>query len=305
MRRCHADDHSLSASGYAGPVTNRAEIVHELTDWFDTHARDLPWRHNDPWAVLVSEFMLQQTPVARVLPLWQAWLKRWPTPAMLAAEPSSEAVLAWGRLGYPRRALRLHASATTIRDEYGGQVPATLDDLLALPGVGDYTAAAIASFAFGAKIPVLDTNVRRVLTRIEVGQAAPPAHLTKPERARAQQFTDAAGDLAAKWAAAVMEFGAMVCLARRPDCASCPITDACSWRARGYPSSEMTSRAQAWHGTDRQCRGALLDIVRNTPDGVPVEVLLAGWHTRSQAEACLAGLADDGLVHRLGGIVTL
>lgn len=286
-------------------MIDRAEIVRQLVGWFDAHARDLPWRHGDPWAVMVSEFMLQQTPVARVLPVWAAWLERWPTPALLAAEPTGEAVLAWGRLGYPRRALWLHASATAIAERQDGQVPDTLDELRALPGVGDYTAAAIACFAFGAHVPVLDTNVRRVLTRLEVGQAAPPAHLTNAERARAQEFTDAAAELAPRWAAAVMEFGALVCLARRPECAACPVADTCGWRIAGYPASPRKAPAQGWHGSDRQCRGILLDIIRTNPDGVSVEMLFDAWHSVPQAKACLVGLMADGLVHRSGDRVTL
>lgn len=301
----HADDRRFSTSGYAGRVRDRAEIVQQLIAWFGVHARDLPWRHNDPWAVMVSEFMLQQTPVSRVLPLWQAWLERWPTPAALAAEQSSEAVRAWGRLGYPRRALRLHASATAITERHGGQVPDRLEELLALPGVGDYTAAAIASFAFGAAVPVLDTNVRRVLTRLEVAEAVPAASLTKAERARAQLYTDAAGQLAPRWAAAVMEFGALVCLARRPRCASCPVAHACAWRAAGHPLPAAAARPQSWHGSDRQCRGALLDVVRRSPGGVPTQLVLDSWHLRAQAEACLAALEADGLVHRTADTVTL
>ena len=148
----------------------RQRVVADVTAWFAAHARPLPWREPDctPWGVMVSEYMLQQTPVARVLPVWAAWLERWPTPAALAAEEPGEAVRAWGRLGYPRRAQRLHAAATAIRDEHGGEVPADFEALRGLPGVGEYTAAAIASFAHGRRHVVLDTNVRRVL---EIGRA--------------------------------------------------------------------------------------------------------------------------------------
>src|SRR6478735_3292826 len=160
----------------------------QILGWYDDHARDLPWRRPDasPWSVMVSELMLQQTPVARVLPVHEQWLERWPTPAALAAEPSGEAVRAWGRLGYPRRALRLHAAATAIVERHGGEVPASYDDLLALPGVGDYTAAAIASFAYGRRHVVLDTNVRRVLARLLAGHELPAPSVTKAERALAE-----------------------------------------------------------------------------------------------------------------------
>ena len=147
----------------------------EILEWYAGNARELPWRGPaaSPWSVMVSEFMLQQTPVARVLPVHEEWLRRWPTPADLAAEPTGEAVRAWGRLGYPRRALRLHGAAVAIVERHGGDVPAAYDDLLALPGVGDYTAAAIATFAYGRRHVVLDTNVRRVLARAMTGVEFP------------------------------------------------------------------------------------------------------------------------------------
>ena len=151
--------------------------------WYDDHARDLPWRRPgvSAWEVMVSEFMLQQTPVARVLEPWRQWIDRWPTPAALAAAPAGEAVRAWGRLGYPRRALRLHRAAEAITEQHAGEVPTELADLLALPGVGSYTAAAIASFAYGQRHVVLDTNVRRVLARVAAGEGAPPLAATAAE----------------------------------------------------------------------------------------------------------------------------
>ena len=147
--------------------------LHEpVLEWYDVHQRDLPWRRPEagPWAVMVSEYMLQQTPVARVLPAYDAWLRRWPTPVALAAEAPGEAVRMWGKLGYPRRALRLHAAATDIVARHGGAVPTDHAELLALPGVGDYTAAAIAVFGHGQRHVVLDTNVRRVLARAVAGE---------------------------------------------------------------------------------------------------------------------------------------
>ena len=162
-------------------------MVALVVRWYDDNARDLPWRRPDatPWAVMVSEFMLQQTPVERVRAPWQAWLERWPSPEALAAAPAGEAVRAWGRLGYPRRALRLHQAAQLISERFDGVVPADRDDLLSLPGVGSYTAAAIASFAYGRRETVLDTNVRRVLARIDTGQAFPEPTLSRAEVARA------------------------------------------------------------------------------------------------------------------------
>ena len=156
---------------------DRLEVVDRVLRWYDDHARDLPWRRPgvSAWEVMVSEFMLQQTPVARVLEPWRQWIDRWPTPSALAAAPAGEAVRAWGRLGYPRRALRLHRAAEAITEQHGGEVPTELADLLALPGVGSYTAAAIASFAYGQRHVVLDTNVRRVLARVAAGEGAPAA----------------------------------------------------------------------------------------------------------------------------------
>ena len=192
-----------------------AEPVAAILRWYGSHARDLPWRRADasPWAVLVSEIMLQQTPVARVLPAYEAWLARWPTPPALAAAAPADAVRQWGRLGYPRRALRLHAAAQVISERHGGEVPSSVDALLALPGVGSYTAAAVASFAFGQRHAVLDTNVRRVLARMATGQQWPARSTTAAEIALARSLLPARPEVAARWSVAVMELGALVCTA--------------------------------------------------------------------------------------------
>ncbi len=151
----------------------RTTLADRAIRWYEAAARDLPWRRTgtSAWAVLVSEVMLQQTPVARVEPVWTEWLRRWPSPAALAAEPAGEAIRAWGRLGYPRRALRLHECARALVDRHGGQVPSDVDALLALPGVGGYTARAVAAFAFGQRHPVVDTNVRRLIARAMSGHS--------------------------------------------------------------------------------------------------------------------------------------
>ena len=217
-----------------------------ILDWYDAHARDLPWREPtaSPWSVMVSEFMLQQTPVARVLPVHAAWLERWPTPAALAAEPAGEAVRAWGRLGYPRRALRLHAAATAIAAEHGGEVPTDHGDLLALPGVGDYTAAAIASFAHGQRHAVLDTNVRRVLARVVGGREFPGASVTRAERSLAEDLLPEDEPTAATWSVAVMELGALVCTAATPSCERCPVADACALARGRLPGVRRTGRGR-------------------------------------------------------------
>ena len=276
--------------------------LHEpILAWYDEHARDLPWRSESatPWSVMVSEFMLQQTPVARVLPVHEAWLQRWPTPADLAAEPAGEAVRAWGRLGYPRRALRLHAAATIIVERHGGEVPASYDHLRELPGIGDYTAAAIATFAHGRRHVVLDTNVRRVLTRVATGAEFPAASVTSAERTLAADLLPADEPTAATWSVAVMELGALVCTATSPRCASCPVADLCAWRAAGHPAYDGPPRkVQTWAGTDRQCRGRLLAVLRDTEGEVAQERLDAAWSEELQRARCLASLVEDGLVAR-------
>ena len=278
----------------------RQRVVADVTAWFAAHARPLPWREPDctPWGVMVSEYMLQQTPVARVLPVWAAWLERWPTPAALAAEEPGEAVRAWGRLGYPRRAQRLHAAATAIRDEHGGEVPADFEALRGLPGVGEYTAAAIASFAHGRRHVVLDTNVRRVLARLEGGQAFAPASVTRAERERAEAWLPDDPAAAATWAAASMELGALVCTADNPDCGRCPVRAHCAWLAAGRPAWDGPPRVgQTYAGTDRQCRGVLLGVLRDADGAVPRDRLLAAWSADPvQAERALASLLADGLV---------
>ncbi len=273
-----------------------------LLEWYDEHARDLPWREPSasPWAVLVSEFMLQQTPVSRVLPVYERWLEAWPTPAALAAVPTGEAVRAWGRLGYPRRALRLHAAAGAIVQEHGGRVPADYDELLALPGVGDYTAAAVASFAYRRRHVVLDTNVRRVLARTVRGAQFPATAVTRAERDLATALLPDDGPTAAAWAVATMELGAVVCLAGTPRCAACPVADLCEWRRVGYPPYEGPARrGQSYDGTDRQCRGRLLQLLRDRPEPVHRSALEGVWPSASQRDRCLQWLVDDGLVARV------
>ena len=273
----------------------------EILDWYAGHARELPWRGPaaTPWSVMVSEFMLQQTPVARVLPVHEEWLRRWPTPADLAAESTGEAVRAWGRLGYPRRALRLHAAAVAIVEQYGGEVPSSYDDLLALPGVGDYTAAAIATFAYGRRHVVLDTNVRRVLARSVAGVEFPGRSPTRAEREQAAGLLPDDDATAATWSVALMELGALVCTSSAPRCGACPVASSCAWRAAGYPAYDGPPRpAQAWAGTDRQCRGRLLGVVRDAEGAVPAQRLDAAWTDVAQRERCLTGLVEDRLLVR-------
>ncbi|GAA3523980.1 A/G-specific adenine glycosylase [Aeromicrobium panaciterrae] len=275
------------------------ELHDSIISWFDAHRRDLPWRGDaSPWGVMVSEFMLQQTPVSRVLPVYEAWIERWPTPRALAAASTGEAVRMWGRLGYPRRALRLHAAATAIVADHGGEVPLGYAELLALPGVGDYTAAAVASFAFQQRHAVLDTNVRRVLARIVSGEQFPAPSVTAAERTLAASLLPEHD--AHRWAIATMELGALVCTARAPRCDACPVVDTCRWRAAGYPAYDGPARrGQAWKGTDRQCRGRLMAVLRDSPVPVPKVQLDLVWPDAIQRERALDGLVADGLVEPL------
>ena len=284
------------------PAITRADLARfhdDVIEWFGRAARDLPWRRDaSPWAVMVSEFMLQQTPVSRVLPVYEAWITRWPTPAALAAEPTGEAVRAWGRLGYPRRALRLHAAAAAIVERHGGDVPTSIEELLDLPGVGEYTAAAITSFAHRGRAVVMDTNIRRVFARVVSGVEFPATGVTAAERQLATSLLPA--EDAHVWAAATMELGALVCTARSPDCSACPVAMLCQWRAAGYPAHDGPARrGQAWDGTDRQCRGRLMADLRDASDPVPKASLDLVWPDAVQRERCLDGLVADGLVEPL------
>ena len=276
------------------------ELAAPILGWYRGHARDLPWRRPDApaWAVLVSEIMLQQTPVARVLPAYQAWLARWPGPADLAAAAPADALRQWGRLGYPRRALRLHAAATQIVTRHGGRVPDQLADLLELPGVGDYTAAAVACFAYGQSHPVLDTNVRRVLARLVSGQQWPPRSTSAAEVALARQLLPA-GAAAPTWSVAVMELGALVCTAARPRCEACPVAGHCAWRRLGSPAAEAPPGQQRYQGSDRQCRGRLLAVLRDADGPVSASGLEQAWPDRQQQARSLAALVADGLAVRL------
>jgi A/G-specific adenine glycosylase len=272
-----------------------------LLSWYASHARELPWRQPDasPWAILVSEVMLQQTPVARVLPAYHAWLARWPTPRSLALSPPGEAVLQWGRLGYPRRALRLHAAARVITEEHAGTVPSSLTALAALPGVGSYTAAAVASFAFAQRHAVLDTNVRRVLARLVRGQEFPSRSTSAAETRLAESLLPAGRPEAARWSVAVMELGALVCTAARPRCSGCPLVLDCSWRQAGSPPGTRSPAAPRYEGSDRHCRGSLLAVLREAAGPVQAGQLEAAWPDHQQRARALDGLVSDGLAEPL------
>lgn len=286
------------------PLGRAPAIRAAVSGWFAVAARDLPWRDPDrtPWGVLVSEVMLQQTPVVRVEPVWREWMRRWPTPADLAAASRADVLRAWGRLGYPRRALRLAECAATLVERHGGDVPADETRLRALPGIGDYTAAAVMAFAYGRRSVVVDTNVRRVLARTIAGTALAAPSPTATERRLAEAVAPASDEEAATWAAASMELGALICTARDPRCGACPVADLCAWRAAGSPPDAHADRrrTQAWHGTDRQARGRVMAELRGSPGPVPVARITALWDDADQLSRCLAGLVADGLVETDG-----
>jgi A/G-specific adenine glycosylase len=279
-------------------VFGMTEIVPQLIDWFDAHRRDLPWRRPEvtPWQVLVSEFMLQQTPVARVEPIWLAWIQRWPTPSATAAASAADVLRAWGKLGYPRRAKRLHECAAVIATDHDDQVPSDVETLLTLPGIGAYTARAVACFAYRQRVPVVDTNVRRVVARVVHGRADSPAS--------ARDLADVEallpnGAEAPRFSIALMELGATVCTARAPRCGECPLSS-CAWKANGYPAATTPARrVQRYAGTDRQVRGRLLDVLRGNSSPVTRAQLDVAWLTdTAQRDRALDSLLVDGLVEQ-------
>ncbi len=278
-------------------------VLHErVNSWFGEAGRDLPWRRDDcsPWGVFLSEVMSQQTPLSRVEPVWREWMQRWPTPTDLAAASPGEVVRAWGRLGYPRRALRLHEAATAMVEEHAGEVPCGHGELLALPGVGAYTAAAVSCFAFGNPEVVIDTNVRRVLARALEGKALPHLTLNRAESDLARAAMPNDREAANTWNVAVMELGALVCVARGPRCEECPIADLCAWNVAGRPAYDGPARrGQAWQGTDRQVRGEILRRLRDAHASVPLADLADAGDDPAQVMRCLDSLVADGLLEPL------
>jgi A/G-specific adenine glycosylase len=301
----------MNTASCSGAVVGRvAELWHHppvplsdlLLDWYPRHARDLPWRRpgTTPWGVMVSEFMLQQTPVARVEPVWLDWMARWPLPSALAAAPRADVLRAWGKLGYPRRALRLHEAAKAIAEQHGDRVPSDVDALEALPGVGSYTARAVAAFGYGKRCPVVDTNVRRVVARAVHGAGdAGPARV-RADLADVDALLPATDAEAAVVSIGLMELGATVCTARAPRCAVCPVRGECAWLLAGRPEYAGPRKpVQAFAGTDRQVRGRLLDVLRGAEHPVERAALDAVWSDAAQRDRCLDSLLVDGLAEQL------
>jgi A/G-specific adenine glycosylase len=273
-----------------------------LITWFDETARDLPWRRPgvSAWQILMSEIMLQQTPVARVAPIWLDWVARWPVPSAMAASSQAEVLRAWGKLGYPRRALRLHECAKVLATQHGDVVPSDVSVLLGLPGIGSYTARAIATFAYGQSVPVVDTNVRRVVARAVHGLAEPGNPATTRDLADVAALLPA--ERGATFSAALMELGAVVCTAKNPKCSECPLPH-CAWVEAGKPAHAGPPRkVQKFTGTDRQVRGKLMDVLRDTDGPVEKAQLDLVWTVDAgQRERALDSLLADGLVEQTAG----
>lgn len=289
-----------------GGVTD-AEWAHaRLGAWWEANARDLPWRFGraTPWGVLVSEVMSQQTQMSRVVPYWTDWMRMWPDAAALAGASTAEVITAWGRLGYPRRALRLQECARVVADRWHDDLPRGYDDLIALPGIDDYTASAVMSFAYGERIAVIDTNIRRVLSRLFLGVESRGGSASPAERDLANRALPRDARRSVTWNQSVMELGAVVCTAKTPLCDACPVRDRCAFLAAGRPGlgERRTRPRQRFAGTDRQVRGLVLDALRGLPDGetsLPRARLEALWADRVQLDKCVASLDDDGLIEML------
>lgn len=290
-------------------ANRRRDLAARLADWYQQAARDLPWRHpgTTPWGVVVSEVMAQQTPVLRVVPYWQRWLAAWPRPSDLAAASPADVIRAWGTLGYPRRGLRLRDCAVTLVASYGGEVPPDEATLRGLPGLGRYSAAAIASFAFGRRAVVLDTNIRRVVARVWEAEGWPPPSPTAAEWARAGELLPIDPAESVAWNRATMELGALICRARQPDCAVCPIQSDCAWYAEGCPGDPAARPpGQPYHGTDRQARGRVLALLRQMDgESLPTAAIIAALPQPDQAERAIASLVADGLAVRDGAALRL
>jgi len=272
------------------------QLEKPIVSWFKKNKRDLPWRNTTPWGVMVSEYMLQQTPVNRVLPKWDEWMKRWPTPKDLAKASPAEVITAWGRLGYPRRALRLHAAAQIISEDFKNQVPEDSATLQTLPGIGEYTAAAIGAFAFEKQTLVMDVNIRRLLTRIIDGNEHPkPAPTTREKASRLALQPPKNAHI---WAAATMELGALVCTSKNPICEQCPVIGQCKWRKNGYPKTNLVRKSQDWHGTDRKCRGTIVQALREN-ESLTENAIKKLWPDESQVEKALKTLQADLLIEAI------
>ena len=287
-----------------GRVSRSDRIAVDILKWGSASLRDLPWRRTrDPWHVLVSEVMLQQTSVARVLPKFDAFIQAFPTPHALASSQLGDALQLWSGLGYPRRCRNLREAAMVIERDFHGVMPNTLEDLLLLPGVGQYTARAVLAFAHDVDVAVVDTNVSRVLSRLE----GKPLK-TKELQVMADSLLPLG--LAWEWNQIMMDFGARHCTARSPQCEECPVSALCVWHGDGddpAPASAGASKPQArFEGSDRQARGRAMKAVGNgitAMDEIVSHMRLD--HDIDRAMRLLNALCDEGLLLRSGNSVTL
>lgn len=312
--------------------------------FWQTRARDLPWRfgRTTPWGVLVCEVMSQQTQMSRVVPYWTAWMQTWPDSQSLSCATAAEVITAWGRLGYPRRALRLQECARVVANEYHNSLPRTYEELIALPGVGDYTASAVLSFAYGEQVAVIDTNIRRVLTRTFAGVESHGGSTTRADRELAaavlpkSDFDTASNDsspaapncaptqssptcTSSVWNQSIMEIGATLCTAQSPQCDTCPLQRWCRFKAAGFPGlgARRTRPQQRFVGTNRQVRGIILQALRKAHSSqissqhtqqhsLQRNEINALWSNQAQLGECIASLDNDGLIVVLeDGTVTL
>ena len=266
--------------------------------WADRNLRDLPWRGTrDPWAILVAETMLQQTQVSRVEDRWERFLRRFPDPSTCATAPPAELLREWAGLGYNRRALMLHRAATAIRDDHAGNVPSDLSALVALPGVGPYTARAVRAFAFEAEAAPVDTNIGRVLARLG-GQRLGTAD--------AQRLADSLVPVDAvwRWNQGIMELGARVCVKRAPACGDCPVAANCRWKGSGPDPAEgsaAVSRPQApFAGSDRQLRGRVIDVLRDGRRSFDEVVRAMSTDDEARGGRIVGRLLTEGLIEQDG-----
>jgi A/G-specific adenine glycosylase len=280
----------------------------DLLAWSETVRRDLPWRRTrDPWAILVSELMLQQTQVSRVVPRYEAFVVAFPTPAECAAAPCGAIVRAWEGLGYNRRAVNLHRAAVAVVERHGGTLPDDLDALLALPGIGPYTARAVLAFAFERDHGVVDTNAARFLARAVAGE--------RLSAARAQRLADREVPPGQGWAwnQAVLDLGATICIKRRPRCGACPIAGSCAWAAAGFTATDpaegsagTSGRGSTFAGSDRQGRGRLVQALRTGPVEVSRLAELTGWTEDPERARRIADrLVGEGLAEYVDGSLAL
>lgn len=280
----------------------------ELFAWWDENARDLPWRfgRTTPWGILISEVMSQQTQMSRVVRYWTDWMDVWPDAASLAKASTAEVITAWGRLGYPRRALRLQECAKVVAEQYHNELPKTYDELVALPGIGDYTASAVMSFAFGRRIAVLDTNVRRVLWRTFKGEESFGGATKPAERELANAVLPQDAKESVTWNEALIELGALVCTAKNPKIDEDPWAAHSRFYAAGCPhmGEKRTRPRQSFKGTNRQVRGIVLNALRalSSAGSGDKAVSLSRddveklWGDHIQLDQCIASLDEDGLI---------